>query len=330
MPTPEALSPVLITGATGFVGVHTLNELLQSHYQVKVLVRPTSDLSRLPQNVEKVFGRLEDYTSLMQAAQGCKSVVHIAGLVRVKRGEGFYQVNEEGTRLLARVAQELGVQRFLLISSQAAGGPALRTRPHQVSDPDNPVTDYGRSKLAGELILRQGDWTFWWSILRPPAVYGPYDKAFLTLVRWVKWGVKLKLGDGTMPFSLIYAIDLARAIRLAFEWDGPSGQIWYVNDGVPHTLFDLTDAIEKALEKKAIWLTIPNWVAPIIAGFIEGLARLGKGSALLSRQKVVELSQPAWICDDTPFREATGFQPLYDLYRGMAETVRWYKEKGWI
>jgi len=329
-PNDSSFRTIFLTGATGFVGVHAAHELVRSGYRVRCLVRKGSERKRLPEAVELIEGALSDEASLRQGVEGCWGVMHIGGIVRARNMDEFLRVNRDGTALLAKVAREAGVERFTLCSSQAAGGPGTRERRRSVDDPPAPVTYYGRSKLAGEEALAENAGNLWWSIIRPPAVYGPYDYAFFTFVEWVKWGFKLRLGDGRNLFALIHVEDLARALRLALEADAPSGRIWYATDGVNHTLFDMGDAVEKAVGKKAIWIPIPMSAAPAIARVIETIANARGEIALLSRQKVIELTQPAWTCDDEPLRRETGYQNQFDLTSGMAQTVRWYREKGWI
>ncbi len=321
---------VLITGATGFVGVHTVWELLERGFKLRCLVRKTSDISRLPKDIELSNGHLLDFFSLKQAVKDCWGVIHIGGIVRAADPREFYRVNRDGTANLVRAAREEGVQRFLLCSSQAAGGPSTPEQRRQIDDPDQPVTDYGRSKLAGEKVLSENAGDMWWNIIRPPAVYGPWDYAFLTAVRWVKYRFKLKLGDGKMPFALIHGADLARAMAINLTAELPSGKIWYVTDGADHTQIELYEAIEQALGVRAIWITIPKSFALLIAGCIELISQLFGKTALLSRQKVKELTQTAWTCNDTPFRQATGFTVQFDLFSGMRNTIEWYKEQGKI
>lgn len=321
---------VLLTGATGFIGTHTVKMLLEDGYNVRCLVRPTSDISRLPKEVELIEGHLLNYHSLQAAVQDCWGVMHVGGVVRVKHIRDFYLVNRDGTSNLVKAARKAGVERFLLCSSQAAGGPSRVDRRRRVEDISTPVTEYGRSKAAGEDALRGDAGEMWWCIVRPPAVYGPWDVAFLTFVKWVQRGFKLRLGSGKMPFSLIHGEDLARAMIKALRSNYKSRATWYATDGQDHTMQDLGEAVERALGKRAIWLTIPLWAAPSIAKLIESLARARGETALLSRQKVIELVQPAWTCDDTPFRRETNYKERYQLIDGMAQTVDWYKKSGWI
>jgi len=323
-------SPVLLTGSTGFIGTHTAHHLVDQGFRIRCLVRKTSDTSRLPKNVETVEGHLLNFESLKAAARGCWAVLHVGGIVRAKKARDFYQINRDGTSNLIRAAREIGVERFLLCSSQAAVGPSKPGVRRKWDDPPQPVTDYGKSKLSGEEVLQKRAGDMWHCIVRPPAVYGPWDVGFLTLVKWIKYGFKLRLGDGSMPISIIHAEDLARALTLAISADQPSGTIWFATDGVDHDISALLGAIEQAMDKKARWISIPKWVAPTISSFIELIAGIKGDTALLSRSKLAELTQPAWTCDDEPFRIATGFKEKYNLIDGWAQTVKWYKQEDWI
>jgi len=322
--------PILLTGSTGFVGTHTARQLVDQGCRVRCLVRKTSDVSRLPSEAEQTVGHLMNYESLKQAVKGCQAVIHVGGIVRARQPREFYLVNRDGTANLTKAAVEAGVGRFVLCSSQAAAGPSTPDRRRRWADPPNPVTEYGKSKLSGEEALQKRAGDMWYCIIRPPAIYGPFDYGFYTLVRWIKWGFKLKLGAGKMPIALIHVADLARVLTLALAANHPSGAVWFATDGGDHTLLEINAAIENALGKRARWITIPEWVAPGIASVIELVAGISGGAALLSRNKLNELTQPAWTCDDTPFREATGFKERFDLYTGWQDTVDWYRANGWI
>ncbi|NQU04833.1 MAG: NAD-dependent epimerase/dehydratase family protein [Calditrichaeota bacterium] len=319
---------ILLTGATGFVGTHTVHHLVEQGYQVRCLVRKSSDTSRLPAEVEIVEGHLLNFVSLLEATRNCWGVMHVAGVVRVKQMRDFFRINSDGTANLVKAARERNIERFMLCSSLAASGPSKPGYRRKWDDKPEPVTNYGKSKLAGEKTLVDNAGDMWFTIVRPPAVYGPWDAAFLMLVRWVKYSWKLRLGDGSMPFSIIHGSDLARAMTLAFEADQPSGKIWYATDGADHDLQELLSIIEEVMLKQARWLSIPVVLAPLIAHLIEIFAKVRGGSALLSRDKLIELTQPAWTCDDQPLRDVTGYQESYSLAEGMRQTIEWYMEQG--
>jgi nucleoside-diphosphate-sugar epimerase len=321
---------VLLTGATGFVGTHAVQHLVEKGYIVRCLVRKSSNTSRLPAEVEIVEGHLLDYDTLLKAASDCWGIMHVGGVVRVTQLRDFYSINRDGTANLVKAAQEKNIKRFLLCSSQAASGPSMPDYRRKWNDKPEPVTNYGKSKLAGENALKDNAGDMWYTIVRPPAVYGPWDTAFLTLVKWVKRGFKLRLGDGSMPFSIIHGSDLARAMTMALEAKKPSGEIYYATDGADHDLSELLSIIEEVMLKQARWLSIPLVFAPLIARLIEIFAEIRGGSALLGRDKLLELSQPAWTCDDQPLRDATGYKEFYSLAEGMQMTIEWYHNKGWI
>jgi len=321
---------ILLTGGTGFVGTNLAHYLVQQGCQLRCLVRRTSDVSRLPREVETVEGHLLNFESLQQAAKRCSAVIHVGGLVKARQVREFYRINRDGTANLIKAAREAGVEHFILCSSQAASGPSSPDRRRRRDDPPQPVTDYGRSKLAGEEALARGAGDMRWCIIRPPAIYGPWDKEFLPLVRWIIRGFKPRLAGGSMKFALIHVVDLARALSLVLETDYPSGAIWFATDGADHTIQEFTEAVEAAVGKKAHWITIPDWSLPVIGSLLELTARLQGTAAMLGRQKLTELTQPAWTCDDTPIRETIGYKEVFDLTHGMAQTVEWYQQQGWI
>ncbi len=321
---------ILVTGATGFVGTHLVRLLVQKGYKVRCLVRRTSDTSRLPDMSGLATGHLLNYESLELAVKDCWGVIHVGGIVRARNPRDFYLTNRDGTGNLTKAAVEAGVERFILCSSQAAGGPSTPDRKRQIGDTPNPITDYGKSKLAGETALTEKAGEMWYSVLRPPSVYGPYDYAFFTVVKWIQMGIKLRIGEGKMLFSIIHVEDLARALVLGIEADQESDQVWYVNDGGVHNVEELTSAIQSAMSKNARWISIPLWAADPAARVMETFANIRGETALFGRQRIAELTQAAWTCDDTPFREATGFKEQFDLSSGFAQTVTWYDEQGWI
>ncbi len=163
----------LVTGANGFVGSHLVDLLLESGYQVRCLVRGTSDLRWLEgKNVELRHGGILDPSSLAGAVRGADYVFHVAGITRARRREDFLRVNGEGTRNLAEACAKHapGVRKIVYCSSLAAGGPAPSSRPIDEESPAVPHSTYGRSKLEGEIaLLRLAD-RLSYSIVRPPAI----------------------------------------------------------------------------------------------------------------------------------------------------------------
>lgn len=326
---------ILVTGASGFLGSHIAEQLARSGRRVRALVRRSSDTTFLEKlaGVELAYGAVEDRASVMRAVDGVTGVVHAAGLVKAKSSEDFLRVNTEGTENLVEAVLKLGpsLRRFVLVSSQAAGGPSdARGTPVRVGGETAPVTAYGRSKLAAEKILLAHP-SVRSAIIRPPAIYGPRDGEVLVFFRSVKTGVLPLVSDPTAKFSMIYGPDCARACILALDSDVPSGSTYYVEDGVPITFGEMVALTEKALGTKA-WLRIPlprNLVKGA-AMATEVYGKLTNRAVMFTRDKCNELHAPGWVCDGSRARSELGFVPEVTFARGVALTADWYRSAGWL
>ena len=174
-------------------------------------------------------GALNDPASLDAALRGVTHVIHCAGCTKALRPSEFHTVNHAGTRnVVEAVNRQPGqIQRFVHVSSLAAGGPATAVRPAREDDPPRPVSEYGRSKLAGEEEVRRAGKAEH-VIVRPPAVYGPRDEAFLPLFQAVKAHLLPSFGGGRQALSLVYVKDLAEAIVTCLTHPSAGGKIFYV------------------------------------------------------------------------------------------------------
>jgi 2-alkyl-3-oxoalkanoate reductase len=225
---------VLLTGANGFVGSHLLDALIERDIPTAILLRPTARLgliqSHLPR-AEVRWGSVTDGDSLARSLEGITHVIHCAGLTKTVVPARFHEVNHGGTRLLVEAvnARQPAVERLVLISSLAAGRPGTASGPASETDPSAPVTEYGRSKLEGERVVREQA-RVPYVILRPAAVYGPRDRDFLHLFRAVRSRFAPRFGGGRQELSLVYAEDLGRATVAALEWRAARlpGTIWNV------------------------------------------------------------------------------------------------------
>src|SRR5215218_2772587 len=198
---------VLVTGATGFVGSHVAQALVEAGYEVRCGARASSNARWISDlDTEHVAldvrGKPED---ISRAVENVDVVVHAAGITRARRSEDYYSVNAGGTRRVAAAALRAGARRFVLISSLAARGP---------DGHDHPESDYGRSKLEAETHLLALGGRMEAVVLRPAAVYGPRDTDLLPLFRIARAGW-LPVPRGAAPLQPIYAEDAARAALAA-------------------------------------------------------------------------------------------------------------------
>jgi nucleoside-diphosphate-sugar epimerase len=321
----------MITGATGFVGGHVVDQLLAQGDEVTALVRSMSKAEPLARRgVRLVQGGLADHASVAAAMVDQEIVYHIAALTGAGDERSLQVANLQGTASIADAAMAAGsVQRVVLVSSMAAGGPAELSRPCDGTDPDRPVTMYGRSKLASEQIIRACSVP--WTILRPPTVYGPGDyHNLLAVFRAARRGFAPIFGDGSMPISVIHVTDLAHAVVIAASAADVVGKVFYVNHPEVTTSGGLVRAVAKAVGRDVRLIPLPRWLAHTALTFTGAWATLRNQQSILHPDKIHEFFQVAWTGNPQPFIAATGWQPEYDLERGLTQTAAWYRAQGLI
>jgi len=323
----------LVTGASGFVGSHVVEALLDRDYRVRCLVREESNLGWLPlERVELIRGTMTDASSLASAARDVDLVVHNAGRVRAE-GDALYEdVNVLGTRMLVQAVQNAapGLRRFILMSSQAAGGPSRPDHLRTEDDPDQPQSAYGRSKKRGEDEVERLGEAVPWTILRPCAVYGPRDRGFLILARMAARGYSFRVGGRVQPVQAIHIRDLVHATLLSAESPRAVGRRYYI----AHP--DITDwntvgrIMAGAIGKSALTLSVPRWAIPMVGRSTAVMSRLLRRSNALPADRLRDLLAPAWTCSVERARSDLGFEAATQLQEGMKETVSWYKGAGWL
>jgi len=316
---------VLVTGANGFIGSHLCERLAGDGYEVRAMVRRTSNrqwLAGLP--LELCFADLEDEGSLRAAVEGVEVVFHSAAVVRTKQGRDFLRVNYEGTRRLAEAGVRAGVRRMVLFSSLAAVGPMPRGAVVSGEREPEPVSDYGRAKLAAERALMELKEKMEVVILRFPAVYGPRDRDGLLLWRMFQQGFVPVLG-GT--FSLVYVRDAVKAAVLAGTKPVVSGACYSITDGGCYSYPMLAQVWQEVTGRRVVCLRVPKFFVSLAARANNWLAREG---TIFNPDKVRELCQENWVCFDERVGKELGFSPDYDLKQGVKETLNWYREKGWL
>lgn len=324
---------VLVTGATGFLGSHVAEQLKEQGHEPVCLVRKTSNTEFLEElGVERVVGAMNDPDSLADAVRGVDAVVHSAGLIKAKSVEEFDRVNRQGTLDLAQATLEHApsVKRFVLVSSAGVMGPALPGKPHKPTDPANPVTHYGRSKLAGEeaLLTLKDDLPV--TIMRPPAIYGPRDAEILAFFKTVRKGFAFRMGDSLRSLSMVFGPDCARACIRAIEADVPSGSVFFVDDGQAYSFESMTDAVAEAYGVK-LWAKprIPPPVLHVAATFSEMFGKIANKAVIFNRDKLNELLMEDFLVDSSDTREALAWKPEVMFPQGAQLTAKWYREHGW-
>lgn len=317
---------VLVTGASGFIGSHLCEDLVGRGYEVRAMVRKTSNRQWLEGlKIELVYGDMNDPASLKESVQGVEAVFHSAAVVRGGKKGDFLRINYEGTSKLARIAADAGVKRFILFSSMAAAGPGRGEGLLNELRMPMPVSEYGRAKLAAENAVLELKDRMKVVILRFSAVYGPRDRDGLILWRTFARGWAPVLG-GT--FSLIFVADAVRAAVLALEKDVPSGAIYFISDGNCYNYDTVVQEWEKITSRKLRRVKLPpKFIFLLLAQIYSWWKR---EETIFNPDKIREICQECWVCENKRAEKELGFKPEYDLGRGGEITLKWYKEKGWI
>jgi nucleoside-diphosphate-sugar epimerase len=300
---------VAVTGATGFVGKTLVERLARTGRAVRALSR-----SRAVANAATVIGDLDDPLALGELVEGAGQVVHLAGLVKAPRVKDFARVNVAGTERLAR-AMAAGSGRLVLVSSLAARHPQ--------------VSAYAASKRAAEAaaidILGPDRVT----ILRPPAVYGPGDRATLLVFRQLAGGMLVAPGPRGARFSLIHVSDLADVIVSHLAGSQVLPRLSEPDDGQPggYGWGDLAAVATRATGRRVRLVRVPVRLLDLPARAADALAVRFALDLPLSRDKLGELGHAQWVAGGPPLPDTT---PRITFEQGFPLTLDWYRKAGWL
>jgi nucleoside-diphosphate-sugar epimerase len=327
--TEVELKTVFITGATGFVGSHTARLFLTEGWRVRALVRRPDRPGLLPEGVEVVAGGLSDVYQYRGALAGSDVVLHVAGLVKALTLADYRQANTHGTEALARAAAEAcPAARFVLVSSQAAAGPARDGRPVTESDPPKPVSWYGMSKLEGEQAL-QRSFPGSWCIIRPTIVYGSGDPGLLELFAVIQGGWALLPAGGRMRVQLLAVQDLARILFATANRTDVSARVAFAAGPTASTCEWLTE-IASLRNPPARVVSLPGWVVRLFGTLESGRQWVTGRVRPFNRDKAREALQPDWLCDAEPLLHDLGISELAPWKQGIREVCRCYVAAGWL
>jgi dihydroflavonol-4-reductase len=262
--------------------------------------------------------------------RGVTHVVHCAGLTKAIRVSDFHEVNQLGTRRVVDAVNDFGdtIERLIYVSSLAAAGPSSAGRPARESDPARPVSEYGRSKLAGEREVAACMVSY--TVLRPPAVYGPRDGEFLRLFKATRAHLLASFGGGRQALSFVFVADLAEAVVATLTRPEADRQTYFVTGTEVVTAGEFARAVAVAMNVWTLPLALPTAALWPVCAFEEMRSRLMGKASVLSRQKYAELRAPAWVCDPAKLREQLGFQCATSLDDGIRQTLAWYREHAWL
>ena len=281
------------------------------------------NLSSKEQLVEQLKGKGFDY------------VVHAAGVTKCLNKQDFSRINTLGTKNLVDALMEVGMplKRLVFISSLSIFGAIKEQQPYEEireTDSPQPNTAYGKSKLEAEKYLESLGTRVPYIILRPTGVYGPREKDYFIMAKSIKGHSDFAVGYKRQDITFVYVQDVVQAVFLALE-KGENGRKYFLSDGLVYQSTTFSDLIHEELGRPWwIRITAPVWVLRIVTFFGEYIGRMTGKVTALNNDKYNILKQRNWRCDIQPAIDELGYQPKYDLKQGVKETIKWYKDNGWL
>ena len=263
-------------------------------------------------------GSLDDTDVLREMIAGSDAVIHAAGVTRACSAREFERINADATRRLAPLcAAASGSPELLLLSSLAARHPEL--------------SDYAGSKQRAEaaVMAQEG---LRWTIIRPPAVYGPGDTATLLIFRLMKQGLLPVPPDRAARVSLIYVEDLCAAIEALLPEPIGRKSILEVRDGRAegYDWGQIAAAASRCLGRRVRCVSVPKSLLLLAGHIAVAKCRIGGEAPRISPGKVRELCHIDWVCRDNPIAAESGWTPKVGIDEGFRRTLDWYRDHNWL
>ncbi len=312
----QARPLVALTGATGFLGRYLVESLHAKGWRVRAMVRSLPIHEQLaPYRLELVPGDLRDEAALRRLVTKADAVIHIAGAIK-GHADSLMQTNYGGTkRIVDAWRNHAPNARFISVSSFTAREAHLSA--------------YGASKRAAEeaVMAKDGNWL----VVRPPAIYGPWDRETLSIFKAARLPVHPMLGSKSARLSLIHVRDAANAL-CALCNEGPQQQLLELSDAVleGYSWSEIVDAACASVACSARPFHLPPGLVVMAASLNGKLARLRGQVSIFDEGKAREILHPDWSARGAHLVPENIWVPEISLQDGFAETVKWYRAAGWL
>ncbi len=306
--TERSGTTIAATGLTGFLGQHLQQKLIARQLPVRAIVRAGFKSNLIAKDTETHQVSLDDTQGLIAAFNGVTHVLHLAGSVRGRNPSDFHLANVKAVESIIHAIEAQDTPpSFLLVSSIVAQQPGL--------------SDYSASKFAGEQLLEQYP-DINWTIIRPPAIYGPGDREMLPLLKGLRRGLTIVPGNERQRLGFMHVDDVASAIMYWIDSQASCNKkIFELDDGTPDGYS--WDAIANAAGKgadKNLKMVIPVRLLHKLSIINRWMAGIFSYAPMLTPGKVRELTHDRWVGNNEPFTTLTGWQPQFGLASGVKQT----------
>lgn len=309
-----------VTGATGFLGRYIVKATIAAGWRVRILTRHALVHPQLADlKFEAVPGDLADRRALRELVDGADAVIHAAGLIKAPSAADFRSVNVGGTvNLITALKENKTATRLLMVSSMAAREPQLSA--------------YAETKRrAEEAVAAMLGHPHDWAIVRPCAIYGPWDRETLAIFRAVSRRIFPLPRIGNARIALIHAADAAAAIAILCD-HSPSGTTFELTDErvEGYSWDEIVSVAETAIGAKVFAVPLPGMAVLAAAAIGATAARMARRTPMLTLGKAREFLHADW--GSTPDRRPPPalWQPKIDLKQGFQDTVSWYRDRRWL
>jgi dihydroflavonol-4-reductase len=322
-----------VTGATGFTGGHLARALVRRGHTVRALVRDESTANRLrADGIELSVGDVTNAASVVAAARDVEVVYHIAAIYRQAGlpDEQYHAVNALGVKTVIEAAARQGARRVVHCSTVGVHGD-VRQPPANEDAPLRPGDVYQHSKLEGEVIARQtsAETGVEVVIARPSGIYGPGDRRLLKLFRGVSRRRFVVLGAGDIFYHLTYIDDLVDGFQLCGDVPAAAGRTYILAGGEVTTLNELVMRIAQEAHVAPVPFHLPVWPFWIAGALCEGVCKPFGIEPPLYRRRV-DFFTKSRAFDISRARAELGFAPKVPVRDGIARTLAWYRQEGWM
>jgi nucleoside-diphosphate-sugar epimerase len=326
---------ILIIGANGFIGSNIVNSFVKNaQYKIHILIRKTSNIERLKENIDKVkifYGDVRDKESLIEPVKSADIIIHSAAVLRCIDNNTYYEVNYFGTKNLIETVAKYNpnLKKLIFLSSQAAAGPCKYLDFKNI-DECTPVSHYGKSKLLAEKELKKYSNKINIIILRPAAVYGPYDKDMFIYFKLAEKGI-IPTFSKEFYIQFTYVYDLINAIEKIVNSDNIYNKTFFIAEDKCYKIDEIKETFEKVVNKKIKIVYIPYLFGYIAAYLNEKFYKIiYKKPSEFNRDKLAELSKSHWLCQSSELKNYLPDFSYTPLIVGLKETYLWYKQNNWL